>query len=241
MCTVVLTLRPGHAWPLLLGANRDERFDRPWDAPAAHWPDHPGIVAGRDRLGGGTWMAVGSSVVAAVLNRPGSLGPAPGKLSRGALPLAAAGHLSAAAAAAALARIDASQYRPFNMVLADRASAWFVRGLGSGRPEAQALAPGTHIVTSHDPDDPASERGAAHLPRFRSAPAPDPGSGDWAAWTALLSDATDGAAAINVPARNGFGTVCSSLVGLPAAGAAVWLFAAGPPDQAPFCPVALLP
>lgn len=238
MCTVVLTLRPGHAWPLLLGANRDERLDRPWDGPGAHWPDRPEVTAGRDRQGGGTWMAVGHHVVAAVLNRPGSLGPAPGKLSRGELPLVAAGHASAAAAATAMAGLDASAYRPFNMVLADRASAWFVRGLGIGQPEAWAFAPGTHIVTSHDPDDPASIRGAAHLPRFRSAPLPDPGAGDWAAWTALLSDRTGGPAAINVPAQDGFGTICSALVGLPAAGGPVWLFAAGPPDRAPFRPVA---
>ena len=44
MCTVVLLHRPGHAWPLLLAAIRDERIDRAWDPPAAHWPDRPGVV-----------------------------------------------------------------------------------------------------------------------------------------------------------------------------------------------------
>ena len=33
MCTVLVLLRPGDAWPLLIGANRDERIDRPFDAP----------------------------------------------------------------------------------------------------------------------------------------------------------------------------------------------------------------
>ena len=90
MCTVILLRRPGHTWPLLMAANRDERIDRAWDPPAAHWPDRPGIVGGRDRSAGGTWMAAnGAGVVAAVLNRPGSLGPAPGKRSRGELPLVA--------------------------------------------------------------------------------------------------------------------------------------------------------
>ena len=46
-------------------------------------------------------------VVAAVLNRPGSLGPAPGKRSRGELPLLALEHDLAAAAAAAIAALDA--------------------------------------------------------------------------------------------------------------------------------------
>ena len=85
-------------------------------------------MAGRDRLGGGTWMAVRGGVAAAVLNRPGSLGPAPGKLSRGALPLLAVRHGTAYEAAEAMAGLDAGAYRTFNMVLADRAGAWFARG-----------------------------------------------------------------------------------------------------------------
>ena len=239
MCTVVLTLRPGHPWPLLLAANRDERLDRPWDPPAAHWPDRAGIIAGRDRLGGGTWMASGPRVVAAVLNRPGSLGPAPGKLSRGDLPLLAAGCATAAEAVDCVCALDAGAYRAFNLVVGDRSGAWFVRGLGSGQPEGMALAPGTHIVTAHDPDDPASPRGARHLPRFQAAPAPDPARGDWSAWIGLLADSGGGDAALNVPPRDGFGTVCSSLVGVPASGPPVWLFAAGPPHAAPFRPVAV--
>src|SRR3954468_20582981 len=121
MCTVVLLFRPGHAWPLVLAANRDEMLARPWDPPAAYWPDQPGVVAGRDRLSGGTWMAVNrAGVVAAVLNRPGSLGPAAGKRSRGELPLLAVAGAAAREAAAAIAALPAAEWRPFNVVVADR-------------------------------------------------------------------------------------------------------------------------
>ena len=240
MCTVILLLRPGHAWPVLIAANRDERLDRPWDPPGAYWPEQPEVVAGRDRLGGGTWMAMRDGLVAAVLNRPGSLGPAPNKLSRGGLPLMALQHGSAAGAFDAMLALDGELYRSFNMVLADRRSAYFVRGLGRGRPEGWALAPGLHIVTAHDPNDVSSPRTKAHLPRFAAAAAPDPARGEWAEWQALLADRSGArAAALNVPPRDGFGTVCSSLAGLPAEGAPVWLFAAGPPDRAAFTPVAL--
>ena len=37
--------------------------------------------------------------------------------------------------------------------------------------------------------------------------------------------------------RGGFGTVSSSLLALPSAGPAEWLFAAGPPHAADFLPV----
>src|SRR5438270_5185907 len=106
-------------------------LDRPWDPPAAYWPERPGVVAGRDRSGGGTWMGVNRhGVVATVLNRPGSLGPAAGKRSRGELPLMALAASSTEAAGATVAELDAGQYRTFNMVLADRDGAIFVRGLG---------------------------------------------------------------------------------------------------------------
>ena len=144
MCTVVVLIRRSH---ILLVANRDERLDRPWDLPAAHWPDRPGIIAGRDRTAGGTWMGMNRyGVVATVLNRPGTLGPAAGKRSRGELPLMALDHPSAAAAASAIAKLDASAWRGFNMVLADRAGAYFIRSLGIGNAHAERLPQGVSMV-----------------------------------------------------------------------------------------------
>ena len=84
MCTLVILRRPEHRWPVLIGANRDEMIDRPWDPPGRHWPDRPEVVAGLDRLAGGSWLGVNDwGVAAAILNRHGSLGPAPGQRSRG--------------------------------------------------------------------------------------------------------------------------------------------------------------
>jgi len=239
VCTVILLLRPGHAWPVLIAANRDERLDRPWDPPGAYWPEQPSLIAGRDRLGGGTWMAMRGGLIAAILNRPGSLGPAPGKLSRGGLPLLALQHDSAAVAARALLALEGAAYRSFNMVVADSHSAHFIHGLGHGQPKGWVLPPGCHVVTAHDPNDARSPRARAYLPRFTAAPVPNPARGDWTAWQALLADRSGPRmAALNVPPQDGFGTVCSSLVALPASGLPVWLFAAGPPDRTAFLPVA---
>jgi len=243
MCTVILLHRPGHAWPVLIAANRDERLDRAADPPGAWWPAQPGVVGGRDRSAGGTWLAVNrAGVVATVLNRPGSLGPAADKRSRGELPGLALAAPTAAAAAANIAALPAGEWKSFNMVIADRTGGWFLRGLGRGRAEAVPLPPGLSMVTAHDPNDLASPRTARHLPRFRAAAVPDPGRGDWAAWEALLAD--DGYAAslaetLRVPPTNGFGTVSASLLALPAAGAPVWRFAEGPAGVAAFRPVVL--
>lgn len=236
MCTVIVLWRPGEAWPLLLAANRDERLDRAWQAPAYHWP---GVIGGRDSTAGGTWMAMnGTGVIAAVLNRPGSLGPAPGKRSRGELPLMALEATTAEAASRRLGALDASLWRPFNAVIADAKGAWFVAGLGEGRPLVEPLAPGVAMVTAHPPNDLTSPRTARHLPRFQAAPAPRPP--DWCAWPALLSDSEGGPGeTLNVPPLGGFGTVCSSLVALGAAGERLWHFAPGPPDRTEFVPLKL--
>ena len=238
MCTVITLHRPGHAWPLLLAANRDERLDRPWTPPGAYWPGLPSVTAGRDGTGGGTWMALHrAGLVAAVLNRPGSLGPAPGKRSRGELPLLASSHGSAAGAAAAIAETDGSRYRSFNLVIADRDAVWFVRNDDAGQVRAWPLSPGPHMVTAHDPDDEGSPRVARHLPRFRAAPIPD--LPDWGVWPTLLADAAGPRpASLTVPPEDGFGTTCASLLAIPASGSPVWLFAAGPAGSAPFVPVA---
>jgi len=240
LCTIVVLVRPGHRWPLILAANRDEMLDRPWDPPAAHWPDRPGVVAGRDRLGGGTWMGVNrNGVVAAILNRPGSLGPQPGKRSRGELPLLALGCTAAADAAAAIAALDAGAWRSFNMVIADADGAWFLRALGEGRPEAQVLASGLSMVTARDPNDLTSRRVARHLPRFRKAPPPEPPD-EWSGWKAIVADRSGPPESqINIVPRAGFGTASASFLALPKSGPPVWLFAPGPPDRAEFAPVAL--
>ena len=237
MCTVILLRRPGAAWPLLLAANRDERLDRSWDPPAEFWP---GILGGRDATAGGTWMALNrSGVVAAVLNRPGSLGPAPDKRSRGELPLLALESATAAKAARAMSRLDAARYRTFNLVIADAETAWFVAGLGSGAPEAVALPTGVSMVTAHPPNDLTSRRTARHLPRFRAAAPPEPP--DWKDWPTLLGDSSGEAGeTLNVPPIGGFGTVCSSLMALGGpAGRREWRFAPGPPDRTEFAALAL--
>ena len=60
MCTLVLLRRPGHEWPVILGANRDEMVGRPWKAPGRHWDDRPNVVAGQDPNAGpkksGEWL-----------------------------------------------------------------------------------------------------------------------------------------------------------------------------------------
>ncbi len=57
MCLLVFAYRQHPRYPLILAANRDEFHRRPTGA-ARFWEDLPGVLAGRDLRGGGTWLGV---------------------------------------------------------------------------------------------------------------------------------------------------------------------------------------
>ena len=241
MCTVLLLLRPGDAWPLLIGANRDERRDRPFDPPGRYWAEAPGIVGGRDVLGGGSWFGVNDDgVVATIVNGMQRLGPLAGKASRGELVVRMLRERDAAAAARVAAAVPADRYRGFTLLLADRRSAFAVN-CDERTVTVDELAPGYHMVTPDGCDVPSSPRFAAYFDALRAAAPPAPAAGDWTSWTDLLTqtDEDDPHHAMVITGVDGFGTVSSTLLALPAdrSEPPVLLFANGPPSAASYEPV----
>ncbi len=120
----------------MLAANRDEFRDRPADGPGEI---APGVFAGRDRLAGGTWLAVAATGLAAITNVSGTprRGDAP---SRGSLPLAAlAGALPT----------DPTRWNGFNLLVVDRTGARILTNAGDGRIAGPTpLGPGLHVVVN---------------------------------------------------------------------------------------------
>jgi hypothetical protein len=234
VCTVVVLRRPGFT---CLAANRDERLDRAWEGPCPVLAGPPGgILGGRDRLGGGTWLGLNErGVAAAVLNRPGSLGPEAGKRSRGELPLLALAPARRKGRRPS-SRLDAAAWRPFHMVVADRDAAFFLCGMGEGRASAEALPRGRL-----DGDGPSAQRPVQ--PAHGPAPAALPGRGrPGAARLGRLAPAGGRwggfrrRGALRAAHRR-FGTVCSSLIHL--GERPEWLFSPGPPDRVGHAPLAL--
>ena len=247
MCSVIILRRPEHErWPLLVAANRDELATRSTAAPGRHWDDRPDVVAGLDQEAGGSWLGLNDhGLVAAVLNRHGTLGPEAGKRSRGELVLEALDHADAEAAAAALAHLDPGAYRPFNLVVADATEAYWIRHAGDGMVRSAALEPGIAMLTSRELNDAQSPRVRRYLPLFRMAEPPDPDRADWSSWQLLLaataSETGDPRDAMCIATDGPYGTVSSSLIALPPlpTDPAIWLYADGPPDGTHFAPVAL--
>ena len=247
MCTVIILKRPEQPWPLLIGANRDEMRGRPWLPPARHWQDRPNVVAGMDRLAGGSWLGLNDEgVVAAMLNRMGTLGPQDGKRSRGELVLDALDFADAVDAAESLSHLSASAYRPFNMLIADNRDAVWLRNDGRSV-QALPIPDGLSLLTAFELNDEQDARIRHFRPLFTSAAAPDPDGSDWTSWQTLLSTSAphgllDREAGLSFQLDNGFGTRSSALLALPAIERQgvppVFLFAAGPPGQADYLPVA---
>ena len=248
MCTLVLLRRPGHAWPLLLAANRDELASRPSRPPARHWSDRPEVRAGLDLTAGGSWLGVNDwGVAAAILNRVGTLGPAEGMRSRGELVLEVLDHADADLAAEALSELDPRAYRPFNLVVADADAAFWIRHGGDGPIRVLPLPEGIAMLTARELNDPACARIRRYRPLFAAATAPDPAAGDWSDWERLLAsragEGTDPRDALTIVTGGDYGTVSSTLLALPqdSAREPLYLHAEGRPGEAPYIPVGACP
>lgn len=220
MCTVLIRLRPGDEWPVLLAAVRDEFVDRTWDWPDHHW-DGPwaSFVGGRDRTAGGTWLAVDPDgrQVAALLNGPTLGPPAEGtRPTRGTLALQALadGHPPC----------DLAGFDRFHLLLAtlQGADLWSWDGESV---EHQLLAEGDHIIVNVGLDADADPLVPHFLPLLQALPGPLllPGmkpAEAWSPWSDLLAgdglDPADPRALMVAVEHNGrpYGSTSAALVGL---------------------------
>jgi uncharacterized protein with NRDE domain len=155
MCLLVVVSRLDAEAPLVVGANRDERLDRPATAMTVLREAGPRILGGRDDEAGGTWLAVNEhGVVAGLTNRPSPQGRDATKRSRGELPLALARHRDAASAVEEfVARFRPAQYNPAWLLVGDRTSLYALDMTGAGddqdRAHVEALGPGVHILENN--------------------------------------------------------------------------------------------
>ncbi len=76
MCLLALAIDPNPKYRLVMVANRDEFHARPTQ-PLHAWEHPAGIIAGRDELGGGTWMGVSSRGRLAALTNFREVNPPP--------------------------------------------------------------------------------------------------------------------------------------------------------------------
>jgi uncharacterized protein with NRDE domain len=249
VCTLAVFARSFITHPLVVAANRDELLARPATPPVVLREQAPRAVGGRDQVAGGTWLGINEhGVVVGLLNRRSPSPIETTRRSRGLLCLDLLGCRSAADAAEIVARIGVRRYNPFNLLLADTHDAWIAVQGTDGAPHVSALAPGLHVLTNLDVNDPTCPRIAVSHRRFAEAGAQFASTEDVDGLVASLRDVLadhdashepPGAGALCVHAAL-YGTRSSSVIVVGAdARPTRYFHADGPPCQTPLAPVAV--
>ena len=140
MCLLVVAWGVHSDCELIVAANRDERHDRA-TAALDHWPEVPGMSAGRDLVAGGSWLAADTrGRFACVTNFRGEPSQPGSSYSRGRLVTDfLAGDAPAGQYLQALS-VQAPAFPGFNLLLAEPGALWyasnrsvnFSRQLGAG-------------------------------------------------------------------------------------------------------------
>ena len=221
MCTLILgrdVVAPG---TVLLGANRDEDPKRPSDPPRVLRAE-PRLVGGRDRVAGGSWLAVRERrAVLAMLNRRADVASPAERRSRGQLTLEVAaapdtGDLSQSAVETARNATTRDVYSPFSLLFASPSDCWVLSGNPSGPPRIENIGAGWHVITHADLDDPGEPRTAmllAGLRDWKPLTLEEAERGLWERLRGHGDGATDSAPAVCIHAGT-MRTVSSALVWL---------------------------
>lgn len=149
MCLIGIVWQPGAPRPLRVAANRDEFRARPAD-PADWWPE--GLLAGRDREAGGTWLGVTRAGRFAALTNyrdPGTRRA--GLRSRGALPVAFLLDTAGPRAFLEGLRRSRADDEGFNLLVGTPDELWWY---GNVPDRLEPLTPGVHALSNADLDTP---------------------------------------------------------------------------------------
>lgn len=165
MCTLAFYFQVFSRYPIVAAANRDESLNRPSAPPLRLW-NAPWIYGGQDLLAGGTWLGINEhGMIAALLNRHTGAIADPSRRSRGLLCLDALKYPSVAEALAYVTSQPTHHYNPFNLLIADPASAYVLYAEEKGS-TVVSLTPGFHLLTNRNLNDPQCPRIARSFQSF---------------------------------------------------------------------------
>lgn len=243
VCTIVVAWQVFEEAPIAVAANRDERLDRPFEAPD-RIATEPAIVAPRDEKAGGTWIGYNEhNVLAAVTNRWTDEN-FDGDRSRGLLTLDALRTESAKSAAEIVERTLAKEeYDTFNLLLCDPDSAILLEW--DGYLKVHPFDPGVHVIMNVGFDETfdipsrrlnAGTRQMDNAWTIRATLQPISGESvaEWLNRAGVVLGNHEFGVCVH---GNGFGTRSSTLLAIRENGPATYRFADGPPCRTQYLPV----
>ena len=231
MCSLIVLRGFDADFPLVVAANRDERIDRKASPPGLWQGERRRMLSPRDRVAGGTWLAIDDAGRFAAITNLAGVPPVVDAPSRGHLPHLVLDHDDLDQGVdAVLARIAEHAHSGFQLVVADRDRIVIVHHEG-GDARRVEWSDRVLVATNEHEAGQLEARGlaAALLPTLDIERRLD-------ALAVVLRDR--GGAGQHAMLKRGehYGTVSSSLLALPHRdpGQLIWRYAAGPPDTAPY-------
>jgi uncharacterized protein with NRDE domain len=150
MCLIAVAYEMNDRYPLIVLANRDEFYARPTE-PLAEWPQYPGLFAGRDLQGGGTWMGMTRSGRFAAVTNYRELTATTFDSSRGHLVTGFLNGIESGSDFLTNLQETANEYAGFNLLVGDSKGLACYSNKG-GR--VQQLGPGIYGLSNHLLDTP---------------------------------------------------------------------------------------
>lgn len=229
MCIlIVVRVDPGE---VVVAGNRDERHDRKASPPGLWVGAHRRLLSPRDRIAGGTWLAVDARGRVAGITNLAGVPPVPDAPSRGHLP-----HLVLdqpdldAGIAAVTARVREHAHAGFQLVVCDGDRTVVLQHARGGLRVLEWPEPVLVVTNEHEP--------GALRPRGLSAALAAASRSDARldALAEVLRDRGGGGHHAICKHGDGYGTVSSSLIALPRDQPTRlrWRYAPGPPDVTPY-------
>lgn len=168
MCLLALHFQSLPEAPLLVAANREEAYARPWRGPELQ-PGAPAVLCGVDAVAGGTWLGLNDrGLVVGITNRSDHAAPVDPR-SRGLLCRELLQCASAEEARALVEReLSSGRYAGANYLAADPRAGWWAAWNGALR--VRSLEPGLHLLTNGELDDPRDTRQALARRLMSAAP-----------------------------------------------------------------------
>jgi hypothetical protein len=230
MCMLAILYRVARGTPILVAANREERFDRPTQYPKIQ-SGSPRVVCGIDRQAGGTWLGVNQyGLFCAVTNRRKLRRPldprSRGLLCRELLDF----RTSRDAATYAAKELATGNYDGANYVCADSKKAFVI--YGGDKVDVIDLIPGLHVISTGDLNAPGNDRDE-FVRRMLDLHTLDSAVAFLAVASRVFSRRPDNYGRRGVVLTgNDYGTVSSTLISLPRKiQQAVYQYSPGPPSD----------
>lgn len=175
MCLILFAIDSHPRFPLLVAANRDERYARP-SRPLQWWPEAPQLLAGKDLEAGGTWLGfTRGGRFAAITNMREGVQRENWQRSRGELTRDFLLGSDSPEAFVAQAHAQGEHYAGFNLLVGDQHGLYYCSNRGQ---TPRRLGPGIYGLSNDNLDTPWPKvvSGKAALRQLLEA---SPGSNDF--------------------------------------------------------------